>query len=66
MPHMDDDALAAGDTVEAGLVRALDLLGQALERLQDDDAARALVLAARQEVDEAALLVPAIGRVAFV
>lgn len=59
-----DDALAAGDTVEAGLVRALDLLDDALERTPAGDV-RSLVQAARHEIDDAAALVPAIGRIAL-
>ena len=56
------DNLDVADTVEAGLVRARDLLDRVLVSLPGD-AMRDLVAQARREVDELALLVPAIGRV---
>jgi hypothetical protein len=56
--------LDAGDLAEAALVRAGNLLDQLLQRLGSGDCEQIsnLVGAARSEVDDAALLVPAIGR----
>jgi hypothetical protein len=63
------ETLDAADLAEAGLVRASDLLELLHEQLQccghGNDRVAALAAAARREVDDAVLLMPAIGRIAL-
>lgn len=64
-----EETLDAADLAETGLVRASDLLELLLEQLRrcghGNDRISALAAAARREVDDAALLMPAIGRIAL-